>query len=98
MYLNILILLECTQSDDNLFHLFTVLWENDYFLTSNLLCPFTSVKLCPLVRLPALILKKKLYWSLYSHDIQYLKNFSVAEWLRAWDTLTMFEATVCGRS
>ena len=23
---------------------------------------------------------------------------SVAEWLRAWDTLTMFEATVCGRS
>ena len=23
---------------------------------------------------------------------------SVAEWLRAWDTLTMFEATVCGMS
>ena len=23
---------------------------------------------------------------------------NVAEWLRAWDTLTMFEATVCGRS
>ena len=23
---------------------------------------------------------------------------SVAEWLRTWDTLTMFEATVCGRS
>ena len=23
---------------------------------------------------------------------------SMAEWLRAWDTLTMFEATVCGRS
>ena len=23
---------------------------------------------------------------------------SVAEWLRAWDTLTMFEATMCGRS
>ena len=23
---------------------------------------------------------------------------TVAEWLRAWDTLTMFEATVCGRS
>ena len=22
----------------------------------------------------------------------------VTEWLRAWDTLTMFEATVCGRS
>ena len=23
---------------------------------------------------------------------------AVAEWLRAWDTLTMFEAMVCGRS
>ena len=23
---------------------------------------------------------------------------AVAEWARAWDTLTMFEATVCGRS
>ena len=23
---------------------------------------------------------------------------SVAEWIRAWDTLAMFEATVCGRS
>ena len=27
-----------------------------------------------------------------------LVSASVAEWLRAWDTLTMFEATVCGRS
>ena len=23
---------------------------------------------------------------------------AVAVWVRAWDTLTMFEATVCGRS
>ena len=23
---------------------------------------------------------------------------AVPEWVRAWDTLTMFEATVCGRS
>ena len=30
------------------------------------------------------------------HDEQ--SNASVAEWLRAWDTLIMFEATVCGRS
>ena len=29
---------------------------------------------------------------------QYTPSASVAEWLRAWDTLTMFEATVCGRS
>ena len=27
----------------------------------------------------------------------YLGSLFVAEWLRAWDTLTMFEATVCGR-
>ena len=26
------------------------------------------------------------------------KTAAVAEWLRAWVTLTMFEATVCGRS
>ena len=29
---------------------------------------------------------------------QFLKTTSVAKWLRAWDTLTMFEAKVCGRS
>ena len=29
-----------------LFHSFTVLWEDEYFLTSNLLCLFTSVKSC----------------------------------------------------
>ena len=27
-----------------------------------------------------------------------LMNQAVAEWLRAWDTLTMFEAKVYGRS
>ena len=26
------------------------------------------------------------------------KHPAVAEWLEAWDTLTMFEAAVCGRS
>ena len=26
------------------------------------------------------------------------RTAAVGEWLRAWDTLTMFEATVCGRS
>ena len=29
--------LACTQSVDNLFHTLMVLWENEYFLTSNLL-------------------------------------------------------------
>ena len=38
-------------------------------------------------------------WALYpaEYDISY-PTASVDEWLRAWDTLTMFEATVCGRS
>ena len=30
--------------------------------------------------------------------VEELGKASVAEWLRAWDTLTMFEATVCRRS
>ena len=42
LFLNILTLLACTQSVDNLFHTLMVLWENGYFLTSNLLCFFTS--------------------------------------------------------
>ena len=45
---------------DNLFHSFMVLWEKQFFLTSNLLCPFSSMKSCPLVPvvlLPVLILK-----------------------------------------
>ena len=43
LFLNILTLLACTQSVDNLFHTLMALWENEYFLTSNLLCFFTSV-------------------------------------------------------
>ena len=43
LFLNILTLLACTQSVDNLFHTLMVRWENEYFLTSNLLCFFTSV-------------------------------------------------------
>ena len=31
-------------------------------------------------------------------DFLIKRNAVVAEWLRAWDTLTIFEATVCGRS
>ena len=57
---NILTLLTCTQSVDNLLQTFVVLWENEYSLTSNPLCSFTSVKLCRLVIFPVLIFKKKL--------------------------------------
>ena len=28
----------------------------------------------------------------------HVQHTIVAEWLPAWDTLTMFEVTVCGRS
>ena len=34
----------------------------------------------------------------YCSYILLLLHDAVAEWLRAWDTLTMFEAMVCGRS
>ena len=49
LLVNILKLLACTHSADNLFQTLMVLWENENFLTSNLLRFFTSVKLCPLV-------------------------------------------------
>ena len=60
LFLNILTLLACTQSVDNLFHTLMVLWKNEYFLTSNLLCSFTSVKLCPLIVLLPLLLKSNI--------------------------------------
>ena len=50
-------LLECTQSANNNYALysFTVLWENEYCLTSNLHCPFTSLKSWPSVILLVLL-------------------------------------------
>ena len=59
LFLNILTLLACTHSSDNVFHTLMVICENENFLTSNLLCFFTRVKLCPLVILLSLIWKKK---------------------------------------
>ena len=56
MFLNILTLLEYTQSANNLFHSFTVHWNKEYCLKSNLFCHFTSVKVCPVVILPVNIL------------------------------------------
>ena len=66
----------CTQSADNLLHSFTVLWENEYCVTSNLCSPFTSVKSCPLVLLPVLILKYilSLIRAYIFGTIQYLKT------------------------
>ena len=48
LLLNILTLLACTHSSDNVFHTLMVLCEKENFLTSNLLCFFTRVKLWPL--------------------------------------------------
>ena len=74
LFLNILTLLACrTHSSDNLFHTLMVLCENENFLTSNLLCFFTRVKLCPLVILLSLIWKKG-----YN---QYFHNHSISETL-----------------
>ena len=74
LFLNILTLLACTHSSDNLFHTLMVLCENENFLTSNLLCFFTRVKLCPLVILLSLISKKKVSINIFI-TIQYLKHF-----------------------
>ena len=47
----------------------------------------------------ALCLDDKLISMLRSAKITSpIRSPHVGEWLRAWDTLTMFEATVCGRS
>ena len=45
MFLDILILLECTQSADNVLHSFTVLLEKEYFPTSDL--PFHMREVMP---------------------------------------------------
>ena len=58
LFLNILTLLACTHSADNLFHTSMVLCENENFLISNLRCFFARVKLCRLVILLSLISKK----------------------------------------
>ena len=70
MLLNILTLLACTQSMDNLFKIVMVIWENEYFLTSNPRCSFPSVKLSILVILLSLIKQIRISISI---TISYLK-------------------------
>ena len=54
--------------------------------------------------LPEIKRRIALGWAAFIKVVNIMKSrkasitASVAEWLRAWDTLTMFEATVCGRS
>ena len=47
--------------------------RKEYFLTFNLLCHFTSAKLCPLVILPVLILQKYIRVYIFL-TIRYLNN------------------------
>ena len=62
-----------------------VLWENENFLTSNLLCFLTSVKLCPLVILLSLISKKNIRINIFIT----IQCFPVGErgLLEPWGTL-----------
>ena len=55
--LNIFTLVALMHSSGNLFQSFTTLWENVYFLISNLEWLFTKARLCPLVMLSFFILK-----------------------------------------
>ena len=70
LFLNILTLLAPTQSDDNLFHSFTVLCENEHFLIFSLRCFFANVTPCPLVLLSSLTVKKNISVNIFV-PIQY---------------------------
>ena len=54
-------------------YLIYVLREKEHFLKFNLLCPFTSVKSCPLDDLPVLILKN-IFRSIFSTPFNILKT------------------------
>ena len=69
LFLNILKLLQPTQSDDNLFHSVTVLCENENFLISSLHCFFVIVIPCPLVLLSSLTVKKNVCQYFHTHSI-----------------------------
>ena len=69
LFLNILTLLAPTQLADNMFHLFTVLCENENFLISNLHCCFANVTPCPLVLLSSLTEKKHFCQHFHTHSI-----------------------------
>ena len=73
LFLNILTLLAPTQSADNLFHSFTILCENEYFLISSLHCFFANVTPCPLVLLSSLTVNK-IFLSIFSYPFNILKT------------------------
>ena len=62
------------------------LWENEYFLISYLLCPFTSVKSCSLVLLPVLILKNPIWCRFFQNDIA-SSPMSLSSYGSSWTNL-----------
>ena len=73
LFLNILTLLLPTKSADNLFHSFTVLYENENLLISSLHCVFANLAACPLVFLSSLT-EKTISVNIFK-PIQYFKYF-----------------------
>ena len=71
--LNIFTLLAVIQSIDNLFHLFIVNCEKEYFLLSNLHCSFTNFTSCPLVLL-SFMSEKIIFLSICSYPFNILKT------------------------
>ena len=70
----LLTLLDCTQSSDNLFHSFPVLWEKEYFLKIQPTLPFHQREIISSSYFTCLNFEK--YFGDYMFmTIQYLKNF-----------------------
>ena len=86
--------LALTQSLDNLFQLFIVLYANKYFLISGLHCSFTNTALCHLVLLK---FEENMYQYLHNHSIKtlvfdlLLTSFS----LEALNHILLCEARIC---
>ena len=65
LLLNMLTLLAPTQSSDNMFHSFTVLYENENFLIYNLHYCFANANSCPMVLLSSLAEKTNIYVDIF---------------------------------
>ena len=72
--LNMLTLLAPTQSSGNMFHSFTVLYENDNFLISNQHCCFANVTSRPMVLLSSLAEKTTISVNIFVVTIQYFMH------------------------
>ena len=76
LFFNILTLLAPTQSAEYLFHLFTVIGENENFLISSLHCFFANITPCPLVLLSSLFVTKHIFVNIFI-PFQYFKHLNL---------------------